>query len=65
MAKVRAYVNGHKPGFKKFLKWVEAQSESIDLNLMAVDWVHKVSASDVLHDFMMLHTLDDAQVVIE
>ena len=47
------------------MKWVEAQTEAIDPKYMAIDWVQKSAACDVLYDFLMIHTTDDAQVIIE
>ena len=32
---VRAYCNASKPGFRKYLRWVEAQTEPIDARLLS------------------------------
>ena len=63
--KVRAYCNSAKPGFKRFLKWIEAQDYEIDPLSMRIDWKYKESASDVLYDFLTLHTADAALILVE
>ena len=63
--KIRAYVNGHRSGFKKFLKWVEAQTTPINMDDMDCDWKYKESAAGHLYDFLMMHVTGDAQVIIE
>ena len=63
--KVRSYLNGYRTGFKKFLKWVEAQTTPIDPANMSCGWVHKDTISEELYDFLMQQTTGDAQVIIE
>ena len=63
---VRAYCNASKPGFRKYLRWVETQTEAIDARLLSgFHWEHKEAASDALYDFLLLHTTDDAQRLVE
>ena len=64
--KVRSYCNGNRPGFKRFLKWIENQEAPINpVHMPEVDWKYKEAANDVLFDFIMLHTSDGAQNVVE
>ena len=63
--KVRAFCNASRPGFKKFLLWIEDQDAEIDLNNMSVEWMYKDSAAEILHDFLMIHTDDDARILVE
>ena len=63
---VRAYCNASKPGFRKFLRLVEAQTVEIGSRLLAeFHWEHKEAASDALYEFLLLHTTDDAQRLVE
>jgi hypothetical protein len=63
---VRAYCNASRPGFRKYLRWVEAQTQPIDNALLAnFSWEHKEAASDALYDFLLLYTTDDAQQLVE
>ena len=58
---LRAYCNVSKAGFRKYLRWVEAQTQPIDAGLLAgFSWEHNVAASDALYDFLLLYTTDDA-----
>ena len=65
--KVRSYCNASQPGFKKFLKWIEGQSDAIpmDFSTIPIAWESKVKASEVMFDFLMMHTSDNAQIVVE
>ena len=61
-----AYCNASRPGFRKFLRWVEVQSDPIDAYLLGgFHWEHKETAADALYDFILLHTSDDAQQFVE
>jgi hypothetical protein len=63
---VRAYCNASKPGFRKYFRWVEAQTVEIDSRLLAgFQWEHKEAASDALYDLLLMHTTDDAQRLVE
>ena len=63
---MRAYCNASKPGFGKYLRWVEAQTVEINGSLLAnFQWEHKEAASDALYDFLLVHTTDDAQRLVE
>ena len=63
---VRAFCNASKPGFRKYLRWVENQTVAIDAQLLAqFQWEHKEAASDALYDFLLMHTTDDAQRLVE
>ena len=63
---VRAYCNASTPGFRKYLRWVENQTQTIDSNLLTgFQWEHKEAASDALYDFLLLHMTDDAQQLVE
>ena len=63
---VRSYCNASKPGFRKYLRWVENQTVAIDAQLLAqFQWEHKEAASDALYDFLLMHTTDDAQRLVE
>ena len=63
---VRAYCNASKPGFRKYPRWIENQSQLIDTSPLAnFSWEHKEAASDALYDFLLLHTTDDAQQPVE
>ena len=42
--KVRSYCNGHRPGLKRFLKYVEVQKDTIDSKQMGIDWSFKEQA---------------------
>ena len=49
---VRSYCNASRPGFRQILKWVEAQTETVDDHLLAqLDWRYKQAACDALYDF--------------
>ena len=49
---VRAYCNASKPGFRKYLRWVEAQTVEINGALLAdFQCEHKEAASDALSTF--------------
>ena len=62
---VRAYCNASKPGFRKYLRRVEAQTEVIDSQLLSgFRWEFKEAASDALYDILLLHTTDDAQQLV-
>ena len=63
--KVRAFCNASRPGFKKFLLWCEKQQAEIDPEDMDIEWRHKDAAAEVLFDFLVLHTSDDAQILVE
>ena len=65
--KVRSYCNASRPGFRKFLKWVESATEKIDPENIddIIQWKYKEVANDVLYDFLVLHTTDDAQILVE
>ena len=63
---MRAYCNASKPGFRKFLRWVETQTSTIDRHLLSnFAWEHKEAAADTLYDFLVLHTAEDAQQLVE
>ena len=62
---VRSYCNGHRSGFKRFLKWIEQQKAPIDCRAMQIQWEHPEEASDKLFDFLVLHTTGDARVCVE
>ena len=63
---VRAYCNASKPGFRKFLRWIETQTSAIDRHLLnTFAWEHKKAAADALYDFLVLHTAEDAQQLVE
>ena len=63
---VRAYCNASKPGFRKYLRWMENQTETIDARFLAgFHWEQKEAASDALYDFLLLLTTDDAQRLVE
>ena len=63
---VRRYCNVSKPGFRKHFRWIEAQTTEIDGRLLVgFHWEHKEAASDALYDFLLLHTTDDAQRLVE
>ena len=64
--KVRAYCNASRPGFRKFLKWVESQNSRVDFQVLSrCDRKFKDVASEVLYDFLLMHTSDDAQQLVE
>ena len=64
--KVRAYCNASRPGFRKFFKWVESQNSRVDFQVLSrCDWKFKDVASEVLYDFLLMHTSDDAQQLVE
>ena len=63
---VRAYSNASKPGFRKYLRWFENQTQPIDSNLLVgFHWKQKEAASDALYNLLFLHTTDDAQQLVE
>ena len=63
---VRAYCNASTPGFRKYLRWIEVQTVEINGALLAnFQWEHKEAASDALYDFLLMHTTDDAQRLVE
>ena len=63
---VRTYCNASKPGFRKYLRWIESQTQEIDGRLlMGFTWEHKEAASDALYDFLLAHTTDDAKRLVE
>ena len=53
--KVRAYCNANRPGFKKFLLWIERQETAIDIDRMDIEWKYKDVAAELLHDFLVMH----------
>ena len=64
--KVRAYCSANCPGFRKFLKWIESQTDVIDCQVLSrFDWRYKDVVHDVLYDFLLLHTSDNAQELVE
>ena len=63
--KLRAYCNGSRPGFRGLLKWIEEQKTPIDPQNIDIEWKYKNVANEVLHDFLVLHTSDDALVIVE
>ena len=63
--KTRAYCNASRPGFKKFLQWIERQETEINVDDMRVDWRYKESAAEVLYDFLMIYTDDSARIIVE
>ena len=63
--KVRAFCNATRPGFKRFLIWCEKQECEIDIDDMNIEWRHKDVAAEALYDFLVLHTGDDAQILVE
>ena len=63
---VRTYCNATRPGFRKFLRWIESQSDVIDYSVLSrCDWSFKDAANEALYDFLVLHTSDDAQQLVE
>ena len=63
---MRAYCNASPPGFRKFLRWVEVQSDPIDAYLLnGFHWEHKEVAVDALYKFVLLHASEDAQQLVE
>ena len=63
---VRAYCNASKPGFRKFLRWVETQTSAIDRHLLSTfSWEHKEAEADALYEFLLLHTTEDTQQLVE
>ena len=63
---VRTYCNASKPGFRKYLRWIESQTQEIDGRLLVgFTWEHKEAASDALYDFLLAHTTDNAQRLVE
>ena len=64
--KLRAYCNGSRPGFRRLLKWIEEQQAPIDPeDLDGINLKYKHVANEVLYDFLVLHTSDDALIVVE
>ena len=64
--KVRSYCNATRPGFKQFLKWIEKQDAPIEpLAMHEVNWKYKDAANDAMYDFLMIHTSDEAQTLVE
>ena len=63
---VRSYCNASRPGFRKFLKWIEGQNDRVNPeDLGGFDWRYKNVANEVLYDFLVLHTTEDAQTLVE
>ena len=64
--KVRSYCNATRPGFKQFLKWIEMQDAPIEpLSMHEVNWKYTDAANDALYNFMVMHTSDEAQTLVE
>ena len=64
--KVRAYCNANLHGYRHFLVWIEAQAATVDDQaIQTIDWKHRDAASSALYDFLVLHTTDDAQNLVE
>ena len=65
--KVRSFCNASRPGFRKFLRWVETQTTVVDEGLLTrnCDWKYKAAASEVMYDLLTLHTTDDALILVE
>ena len=62
---VRAYCNASRPGFRKFLRWIENQREVIDYVVLPhCDWMPKGIANQALYEFLLMHTSDDAQQLV-
>ena len=63
---VRSHCNAARPGFRKFLKWVEAQTEPINDHMLAsIDWRYKQAASEVMSDFLIGFTAGEVKCLVE
>ena len=62
---VPKYCNATRPGFRKFLRWIESQREVIDHAVLThCDWSYKDAANEALYDFFVMHTTEDAQQLV-
>ena len=53
---VRTYCNASKPGFRKYLRWVEAQTEEINSRLLqSFQWEHRSSERRALRLPLGIH----------
>ena len=63
---MRAYCNASRPGFRKFPRCIENQTTVIEYPVLTgFAWEHKEGAGEAIYDFLLLHTSDDAQQVVE